>query len=234
MGRCSGQGEGNKDALKRVPWDADFCEKALEFVLESKLPEMVGILEFNRQHTWFSSGHQVVLGLLPALIDVLGDRARFVRLRRDQVDVAYSYSRKGQGPCFNRCIFCICPLDAVARCPMEGGLYAQLSVFQRYLWFADEVECQWQALLHSRPGLKYMTLDWAKVIAPEQVVSVARFVGMDVTLQDPNASEQRKNGHVFKVGTRQRNDTALHAEREEYRRLTALPPCDRYQCIPPI
>jgi len=89
--------------------------------------------DINKDTTWFGSGHQVILGILPALVDVFGDAAKFVRLRRNRLDVARSFAKKGGGPCTHRCIYCLCPLDPVVRCPVSGDVWASLNTFQRWV-----------------------------------------------------------------------------------------------------
>lgn len=46
----------------------------------------------------FAAGHQIVLGIVPALADLLGPSGKFVRLRRNRLDVAYSFAQKKEGP----------------------------------------------------------------------------------------------------------------------------------------
>jgi hypothetical protein len=94
------------------------------------------------------------------------------------------------------------------------------------------VECQWQALLISRPHLKYMELDWDKSFHPDQLQAVAEFIGMDVAMRNPTATETRKNVHVGHKRA-QRDEAALAAELAAYRALLDLPPTTSiYQSIP--
>ena len=110
---------------------------------------------------WFGSGHQIILGLLPALVDVLGSHAKFIRLRRNRFDTAYSFTQNHGDPCTDECKFCLCPLDSATRCPPHGHVWHKLNSFERYLWAVDEVECQWQALLNSRPSLKFIEVSYS-------------------------------------------------------------------------
>ena len=180
--------EADKDVVKKIPWSQDYCKKAFEYVATQKIPQMVKTLTAVRstRHidspaVWFGSGHQIILGLIIPLINLLGSSARFIRLRRNRLDVAYSYFQKNGGPCTHRCIFCICPLDAVARLPVPGALWERLSIYQRYLWFVDELEGQWQAILRSplAKELKYIEVDWDKKIPPAEFGRMAQFSGMD-------------------------------------------------------
>ena len=204
---------------------------ACRYVQNRKIPHIESMLKTQNKGTFFSAGHEIILGQVPALIKILGvsnlfmivhyaqslvqlvhccgrhrqpvmcpgwhtpwarlawfqrrgcldnarcvlrnplttnkfartdtthqDKAKFVRLRRNKKDVAYSYYTKGGGPCTRRCIFCICPLDSAARLPMTGGLWESLSVYQKYLWFVDELEAQWQATLNTFPSTKTIVL----------------------------------------------------------------------------
>jgi hypothetical protein len=142
-----------RDTVKTLAKQATFCEDGLEYVVEKKIPKMVSVLKARRQHTYVGTGHQVILGILPALADTLQSNAKFVRLRRSRLDTAYSYALKGAGPCHLRCKLCICNSALLARCPVAADFWEKLTVFQQYLWFVDEVECQWQALVSSRPAI---------------------------------------------------------------------------------
>lgn len=132
---------------------------------------MESVLAATERGTWLGAGHQIILGMVPALVRVLGvgrqsalpievqqvtrcfqDKAKFIRLRRNKKDVAYSYYQKGGDPCTGKCIYCICPLDAAARIPVRGEIWEKLSVYQRYLWFVDELEAQWQATKKTFPS----------------------------------------------------------------------------------
>ena len=41
------------------------------------------------------------------------------------------------------------------------------SVYQKYLWFVDELEAQWQSTLKEYPTINHMELDWDKKLTPE-------------------------------------------------------------------
>eukprot|EP00051_Salpingoeca_urceolata_P032807 m.17519 g.17519 ORF g.17519 m.17519 type:complete len:398 (-) comp5479_c0_seq1:54-1247(-) len=223
--------DGDKGLLKSVPWDADFCSKGLAYVLERKLPQMERILNHLDKRVWFGSGHQIILGLLPALADVFGDRARFIRLRRNRLDTAWSFAQKRGGPCTHRCVYCLCPLDPATRCPVRGEAWNSLSVYQKYLWFVDEVECQWQALVGSRPHLKTLEVEWDKKLTPAHMHTIAEFVGMtDIQHQDAAAIDNKANTHPKATS---RNDTALAEEDKAYRKAMGFDRtgCSTYHCV---
>ena len=62
--------EANKSVVKTVPWYEDHCERALEYVIHQKVPKMVSVLESTKSKIHFAAGHQIILGLVPALIQV--------------------------------------------------------------------------------------------------------------------------------------------------------------------
>ena len=96
----------DRELLRQIPWGQQWCDAAIKYVIEKKLPEMEGVLHFSNLHTYFSSGHQIILGLLPALVKVLGNNAKFIRLRRNRLNTAYSYATEKQtDPCHVRCSF---------------------------------------------------------------------------------------------------------------------------------
>ena len=200
------EGDADKDGLKMLPMGLDFCERSLAYVANEKLPFMLSVLEGYENATGapinhlFMSGHQVILGMVPALIEVLGDRASFVRLRRNKFDTAYSYVQKNGGPCTHRCHYCLCPMDAAARMPpVDGGrLWDRMSVYQQYLWFVDEVEAQWQAIVHNYPQIRRLELDWDKKLDDDAFRTLALFVGFNPTLQPRNRSVDKRHTNVHK------------------------------------
>ena len=226
-----GESEANKTALATIPFGPDHCQRALEYVADEKLPYMLRALRSRGAHTYFAAGHQIILGLVPALADILGDRAKFVRLRRSRLDTAYSFTPKSAGPCQVQCKYCPCPLDAYSRCPVPMGReWNMLNTFQQYLWAVDEVECQWQALLRSRPHISRIEVNWDSVIEPEVVKRVADFIGMrDVEIKAHET--KRTNTHVPSRAATAKNTTLLEQWANEYQQLLSLPECNRYTCV---
>ena len=118
-------------------YEEGYCGRAVEYARDGKVPAMDELLNalFKAQgappetnHTWFGSGHQIILGgLFPALAAVLGDSAGFVRMRRNRLDVAYSFDRKEGGPCTSSCVYCLCPFDASTLLVVPGGLWDTFS-----------------------------------------------------------------------------------------------------------
>jgi hypothetical protein len=228
--------EADKPYLVTVPWNRTYCEDGLKYTAERKVPRIVNLMRARKQHTWIEAGHQTLLGIIPALSQVLGKRARFVRMRRNRIDVAYSFAQKGQGPCSPTCKFCLCPLDPLVRCPVDGLIWRSMSVFQQFLWFVDELECQWQSFLSSSPDEVVVTeLNWDKAITGADLLMVAKFAGMnDVFLRDPTNQTKRANDHVHDASRSSKNYTALHEEDRGYQTLLGLTDCTIYTCIPPL
>jgi hypothetical protein len=228
--------EADMPLLVTVPWNITYCKDALKYTVERKVPKIINLMLARKQHTWIEAGHQTLLGVIPALSQVLGKRARFVRVRRNRIDVAYSYAQKGQGPCSPTCKFCLCPLDPLARCPVDGLIWRSLSVFQQYLWFVDELECQWQAFLASAPADTIFTeINWDKAITGADLLKVAKISGMEhVFLRDPSNQTKRANDHVHKESRSTKDYTVLHAEDRGYQALLGLTDCTIFTCIPPL
>ena len=53
--------------------------------------------------------------------------------------------RKKDGPCGTRCVYCVCPDDQRTCLPVAPNLWVKFSVFMKFLWMVDEVECRWHA-----------------------------------------------------------------------------------------
>lgn len=219
--------------LREVPTHNDYCMAGRDYILQHKLPHMLSKLEATRSDHFLGSGHQIILGVLPALVDTFRYSAKFVRLRRSRLDVAYSYYKKGSGPCAHRCILCLCPLDPATRCPVSSAVWGTLSVFQRYLWFVDEVECQWQTLLTSRPWLADISheVHWTKAISFKEMNDVGVFSGLvDEGLPAPEEEVKKSNEHVHSSS---RNWTWIEEQDADYRQKLGLKHCNEFHCIQP-
>jgi hypothetical protein len=230
--------EASKDDVKRVPMTTDFCKTARRYVVEKKVPHIESILSGVERGgivpgTWFGSGHQITLGLIPALIDVLGDRAKFIRLRRNKLDIAYSYAQKNGGPCTSRCIFCLCPLDAAARMPVEGSTWGKLSIFQQYLWFVDELEGQWQTVLRRNPEINYIEVNWDAKLTHTDFARMAAFTGMDKGLEQ-QAEQVKANEHVHSKAKAAKNYTWMEEQAKEYAQILNVGECSKFTCIDDI
>lgn len=220
------------EKLRKIVWEKDWCERGLDYVVREQLPYMLKVM--HRKHTWFASGYQVGLGTLPALADYFGASARFVRLRRNRIDLALSFSKKGRGPCSDRCLKCLCPLDTHVRCLVPGEIWGQLNVFQRYLWVVDEVECQWQALVRSRKTLRTLELDWDQAILPKHVKRLAEFIGMDKAEYTGEAKKANQHQNVDDEAAKLARLEQARRDDAEYQKLMGLEGlCNTYHCMGP-
>jgi hypothetical protein len=230
------EAEADRGALIQVPFSADFCKAASDYVAKEKIPFMERRLKEQNARVYFACGHQNLLGILPALADQLKGRVKFIRLRRNRFDTAYSFNTKTDGPCMHHCRYCPCPLDAATRCPVPGHIWSKLNSYQQYLWAVDEVECMWQAFIRSRPDLPTMTLEWSKTISKEMMEQVAAFSGYP-TLQAKEPEVQvtnASNPHVNTERKREKNTEQLLLWDKEYRDVLQLQQCNEYTCIPPL
>eukprot|EP01147_Barroeca_monosierra_P002813 gene2813-5656_t len=225
------ENEPDKAFLKHLAFSNEYCNEALEYVYNQKLPFMLRALDKQNAHTYFAAGHQIILGILPALADILGHRAKFVRLRRSRLDTAYSFFQKRVGPCHKLCIYCICPLDPIARCPITSSvLWNQLNTFQQYLWAVDEVECQWQSLMNARPEIEYMELNWKDSLPTSAMQQLANFIGMP-ELTPKTAEVAGTNRHVKPDKKGQKNMTLLNHWAADYDKLLGFRQCNAFTCI---
>lgn len=226
--------EADKQKVKTISWYGDYCATALDYVINEKLPKMTSVLDATKKNIYFQSGHQVILGLVPALIQILGDSAKFIRLRRNKLDVAYSYAQKAGGPCTARCIFCLCPLDSATKLAVTGDIWEQFSVYQKYLWFVDEVEAQWQSLLLEYPDINRVELDWNKTLTPEHFTTIAHFAGLTAATPKGQEKVSKSNQHLTAAAKSHKNVTWMEEQSVEYARIAGLKRCSTYTCIGPL
>eukprot|EP00756_Hemistasia_phaeocysticola_P011923 Hpha_TRINITY_DN15162_c1_g1::TRINITY_DN15162_c1_g1_i1::g.128022::m.128022 len=120
------------------------------------------------------SGHDSLLYYRGVLATLNPDDLLFVRLRRDRYETARSWepnyakldpntgcpTLKGGCPWY-----CFCPFaqPASVRLPVTMAVWKKLSPFQRSLWYVDETEARWQALVNQNPGVATVALpSWSK------------------------------------------------------------------------
>ena len=227
-------------ALKRVPWDDQFCAAAALYVKNIKLPDMALRLAGlpnrpgGKKKVWFETGHHVSLGIVPALQAALGRRVKFVRLRRPRLDVAQSFVHTigMKGPCDKGCLYCLCPTDAAARCPLAGGTWGELSAFQQFLWLVDEIEAQWKQFLGHTPAATTLELDWEDQIQLPQLAQLGKFVGINDVFTIPSTEVmggQFRNAHDHLEAAI--NLTWARDQDTQYQEMAGAHSCNKYNCV---
>ena len=95
----------------------------------------------------------------------------FVRIRRHRLEVANSfvseprldpvaYGRKVNGIVTNPSMkTALLRFDSLGG-PLPDQVYQNWTLFQKYLWFCDEVEARWRMFLKAHPEVKYYELDY--------------------------------------------------------------------------
>jgi len=121
---------------------------ARAYVRRYFLPSITELASREGKKCFVDFGHFVTFGhFLTALKVELGPRMTVVRLRRSRIDTAMSYTikRKKDGPCGSRCVYCMCPDEQRVCLPVKEALWRRLTVYMKFLWMVDEVECRWHA-----------------------------------------------------------------------------------------
>jgi hypothetical protein len=249
-------GEGDKNGLGKIiralPTTAAYCARALEYVHGTKIPGLLKSLKSHLGRTvGIQTGHETFLAMIPALILLLGDRAKFVRLRRNRLSTAYSlsasdamasFARNDQarvkawksGPCTDR-LWGLCPFDYSARLIPPGDAWLEFSKYQRNLWFVDELEAEWQSIMQTFPETARIELNWDTNISPEVFQSIADFAGLNFTLTNATARPHEEHAHTHNSEGMSAEDLAAKLQklgREYADRLNLT--CDLYTCVPAI
>jgi len=110
--------------------------------------------------------------------------------------------RKKDGPCGSRCVYCACPEDQRVCLPVKAPLWRKFTVYMRFLWMVDEVECRWNAFLRDqRPDAAVAALTSA----------VASTSGNRTSLRLPPLSKRAERPDVIEVSWSE--DLSPHIER---------------------
>lgn len=161
-----------------------------DYVKSQKIPRMLSELEKADASIYVDTGHQVVLGMLDTLLDELGDSLRIIRLRRDRLSTAASFAGDPtkKDPCrytFKEDYLHYCPFHKAALVqPVSPAHWDKMNLFQKYLWWVDEVEAQWSRLLERRGNtMHYMEVNFSGPLSESQVASMAEFLGVSYDLK---------------------------------------------------
>ena len=123
---------------------------ARRFVANYYIPKVTNLTLMAGKTCYVDFGHHTFFThILSEMKKELGPAMTLLRLRRSRLDTASSYAlkRKKDGPCGTRCLYCICPEEQWHCLKVSSSQWRRLSVFQRFLWMTDEVECRWRAFL---------------------------------------------------------------------------------------
>mmetsp|Transcript_13687 Transcript_13687/g.38884 ORF Transcript_13687/g.38884 Transcript_13687/m.38884 type:complete len:366 (-) Transcript_13687:55-1152(-) len=184
-----------------------------------------------RARTYVDLGHHNIHGILGATPEVFGAEAFLVRVRRERLRVAYSFSLsppfRDLCPSDGRSLasagahgfaFRLCPLTNEVLLHPAGGnwtrsSWSSLSLVQQALWYIDELEAEWQRLLASYPDASYLECDWVDELRP-CFEAVAAVLGLDVSDQ-----EVHLRNHTSKITDQDDpfNVTSLSREDRQYR-----------------
>jgi hypothetical protein len=151
-----------RSALGDLPSEAKFNESAREFVTATKLPFFDHLLDVHGATRLVYTGHlPLVFGLGSALLDALPrGTVRILRLRRDRIASALSLMALGpeneepwstSEPGVRNRRWFPGPSSAMVRLRVDKHVFDHgMNRFQRWLWYVDDVECRWQALVSAR------------------------------------------------------------------------------------
>lgn len=127
------------------------------------------LLDHGQSSTYVDLGHHNLHGILRTTPKVFGDDVFLIRIRRDRVHTAYSYSIYNRDLCKNW--FRVCPLtDWHLLSPRSGkwteDTWRSMTHEQQHLWFVDEVEAEFQQLLRENPHVSYLGCNWSDNLGP--------------------------------------------------------------------
>ncbi|PXF41692.1 hypothetical protein BWQ96_08577 [Gracilariopsis chorda] len=192
--------------LASLPNEAHFNTSVEAYVKRTKIPFYKQLMYKHRARRLLYTGHvPMAFGLGPALVKNLPPGSvRIVRVRRERLATAASLMALGPeeedpwGSSSNATVansttlpdatlnmrWFPRPTDAFVRLQVSTGVWASLNRFQRWLWYVDDVECRWQALVYGlgdRFSWMEESLESLTVMDGGRTWSrIAEFVGVDI------------------------------------------------------
>jgi hypothetical protein len=227
-------------ALASSADEAAFNASARAFLAEQKLPFIQRVLRESGASRFVYTGHlPLAFGLGPSLVAALPrGTLRILRLRRDRIASALSLMALGPededpwGTAFcaadnvDRRRWFPAPTSAMVRVRVGADALARFNRFQKWLWYVDDVECRWQALLAAHGGdFEWMeeSLEGLEVMdGGRGWQRVANFLGVAL-----NSSALAVRDNSMQAKHREKgsiSEAVLRQWDEEYRRLVGR--CD--------
>lgn len=140
-------------------------------------PKLLPFLESKRRGTraYIDVGHFHNRGrTIECLAEALQEHVAFVRVRRNRYKIATSFIRTEtrRGPIVTPCMRAhkVYPHPIHATCPFDNAgdtnlmtdkeTWKALTPFQKFLWYADEMEHRWHTLRRSFPKATFFEITW--------------------------------------------------------------------------
>ena len=173
----------------------------------------------------------------------------FVRIRRNRIEVATSFvSDSGRmGPLeYGGTDYGVITNPAMRTAllkfeslggPLSEEVYRKWTLFQRHLWFCDEVEARWRIFLRENPGVRYYELNYVateedpnhQVLTPSSIDDLAlNFLGIDHSLS-PYMQNIPKHSHVSEISKKESGMTQEAKEEQSIEYSKQAPWCLQYE-----
>jgi hypothetical protein len=129
----------------------------------------------TKNYTYVDMGHfHNGFRTLECLANRLGKQVTFVRIRRNRYSIANSFATEFDTPCVTspRSInlsmpqVAVCPRSdegiGAVNLPVEDDIWDSMTPFQRFLWYADEIEHRWHTMTSKyNKGPSYYEINWS-------------------------------------------------------------------------
>lgn len=151
-------------AFNELTWKYESINRTCQRVNASLIPRLYQFIPEKNQ-VFVDLGHYHNRGaVLECLADLLQDKAVFVRIRRNRYDIAMSFSSLYYTPCLtyeieqDHPVLSTCPRSTERRqagpvhLHVRDYIWDSFTPFQRFLWYADEMEEKWHVLTAKNRG----------------------------------------------------------------------------------
>jgi hypothetical protein len=156
------------------------------------------------------------------LADMYGDDMHILHIRRNRYQIAHSFAKEFATPCIwsNKNVtrhphLAICPLESdgagPANLPVKNETVWNelMTPFQRFLWYADEVEHRWYTLQRDHPQPSYSEITWStgeELHAELQRIRASWGCSVNKSTDDTSSSLHEKKHVAHQPGTRNCSD----------------------------
>lgn len=151
---------------------------ASEYIKQTKFPAIESSWNGSKS-IYAETSHMLCKGFLWSLYEILGNRMKVIRLRRDKAKTVNSFLKLQKF--FRYPNYCMIATDELAINKMSKSDWDQLDLEQALGWYVDEIERQWQAFLTTIPKEQTIEINFEDILQESsQLAALEVFTGFPI------------------------------------------------------